>query len=129
MSHGYLKEQNIPPPADAYRSRAETFMFVLVDNELAGYVALADTIRPDCKEAVRQLQTAGIEVYMATGDNQKVADAVAKELGLDGVYAEVLPDQKVHVVKDLQGKGYFVAMTGDGVNDAPAGPTNGVFFR
>ncbi len=120
VSPGYLKEQNIPLPADAYQSGAETVVFVLVDNQLAGYMALADKIRPDSKDAVRQLQSDGIKVYMATGDNQKVADAVARELGLDGVYAEVLPDQKVNVVKDLQGKGYFVAMTGDGVNDAPA---------
>jgi Cu2+-exporting ATPase len=120
VSPGYLKEKNISLPKDAYRSGAETVVFVLVDNQLTGYVALADTIRPDSKDAVRQLQAAGIKVYMATGDNGKVADAVAKELGLDGVYAEVLPDQKVHVVKDLQAKGHFVAMTGDGVNDAPA---------
>ena len=85
-----------------------------------GYVALADRIRDDSKEAVRRLQESGIKVYMATGDNQKVADTVAKELGLDGVFAEVLPDEKVTIVKDLQAKGQFVAMTGDGVNDAPA---------
>ena len=120
VSPGYLKEKRIPLPADAYASGAETVVFVLVEEGLAGYVALADKIREDSKEAVRTLQESGIKVYMATGDNQKVADSVAKELGLDGVYAEVLPDQKVAIVKDLQDKGQFVAMTGDGVNDAPA---------
>jgi Cu2+-exporting ATPase len=93
---------------------------VLLDGQLAGYVALADRIRTDSKEAVQRLQAQGIKVYMATGDNQQVADAVAKELGLDGVYAQVLPDQKVKIVQDLQAQGQFVAMTGDGVNDAPA---------
>jgi Cu2+-exporting ATPase len=120
VSPGYLKEKNIQQPKDAFGSGAETVVFVLVDDQVTGFVALADKIRDDSKEAVQRLQQAGIKVYMATGDNQKVADAVAKELGLDGVYAEVLPDQKVNVVKDLQKQGQFVAMTGDGVNDAPA---------
>ncbi|GAA4400676.1 hypothetical protein GCM10023187_14100 [Nibrella viscosa] len=120
VSPGYLKENGIEQPQDAYGSGAETVVFVLVDGQLAGYVALADKIREDSKDAVRRLQEAGIKVYMATGDNRKVADAVASELGLDGVYAEVLPEQKVNVVKDLQKQGAFVAMTGDGVNDAPA---------
>ncbi len=124
VSPGYLKEKNIAPPADAIGG-VETVVFVLTDGKLTGYVALADTIRGDSREAVQRLQQSGIKVYMATGDNQKVADAVAKELGLDGVYAGVLPDQKVQIVKDLQAKGgptgrQFVAMTGDGVNDAPA---------
>ncbi len=120
VSPGYLKEVRIEQPQDAFGSGAETVVFVLIDDQLTGYVALADKIREDSKEAVHRLQQSGIKVYMATGDNQKVADAVAKELGLDGVYAEVLPDQKVAVVKDLQQQGQFVAMTGDGVNDAPA---------
>ena len=120
VSPGYLKEKGIDLPPDATGSEAETVVFVLTDNQLTGYVALADRIRDDSKEAVQRLQESGIKVYMATGDNQKVADAVAKTLGLDGVYAEVLPDQKVTIVKELQAKGQFVAMTGDGVNDAPA---------
>ena len=120
VSPGYLKEKNIDLPPDATGSEAETIVFILTDETLTGYVALADRIRDDSKEAVRRLQESGIKVYMATGDNQKVADAVAGELGLDGVYAEVLPDQKVTIVKDLQASGQFVAMTGDGVNDAPA---------
>ncbi|XAZ81958.1 heavy metal translocating P-type ATPase (plasmid) [Fibrella sp. ES10-3-2-2] len=120
VSPGYLKEKGISQPADAKSNGAETVVFVLIDDALAGYVALADKIRADSKEAVQRLQQAGIDVYMATGDNQQVADAVAKELGLNGVYAEVLPDQKVAIVKDLQQQGKFVAMTGDGVNDAPA---------
>lgn len=120
VSPGYLKEKHIDLPPDATGSDAETIVFILTDGRLTGYVALADRIRADSKEAVRRLQESGIKVYMATGDNQKVADAVAKELNLDGVFAEVLPDQKVTIVKDLQAKGQFVAMTGDGVNDAPA---------
>ena len=120
VSPGYLTEKGIKPPPDATGSAAETVIFILTDNQLTGYVALADRIRDDSKEAVQRLQESGIKVYMATGDNRRVADAVAKTLGLDGVYAEVLPDQKVKIIKDLQGKGQFVAMTGDGVNDAPA---------
>ncbi|MBC7569686.1 MAG: heavy metal translocating P-type ATPase [Spirosoma sp.] len=120
VSPGYLKDKNIPLPPDALSGAIETVVFVLMDDQLVGYVALADKIRDDSKEAVQRLQQSGIKVYMATGDNQKVADAVAKELGLDGVFAEVLPDQKVTIVKDLQARGQFVAMTGDGVNDAPA---------
>lgn len=120
VSPGYLTEKHIAIPADAFGHGAETVVFVLTDGELTGYVALADTIRGDAKEAVQRLQASGIKVYMATGDNQNVADAVAKELGLDGVYAGVLPDQKVTIIKDLQVQGQFVAMTGDGVNDAPA---------
>ena len=120
VSPGYLKEKEIKLPPDATGSDAETVIFVLMNDQLMGYIALADRIRDDSKEAVRRLQESGIKVYMATGDNQKVADTVAKELGLDGVFAEVLPDEKVTIVKDLQAKGQFVAMTGDGVNDAPA---------
>ncbi|GAB3219947.1 hypothetical protein GCM10027423_50700 [Spirosoma arcticum] len=120
VSPGYLKEKGIEQPQDAFSSGAETVVFIVINDQLVGFIALADRIRADSKEAVRRLQESGIKVYMATGDNQKVADAVANELGLDGVFAEVLPDQKVTIVKDLQEKGQFVAMTGDGVNDAPA---------
>ena len=119
-SPGYLTENNITPPPEAVSNGAETVVFVLREGQLAGYVALADRIRDDSKEAVQRLQAQGIKVYMATGDNQQVADAVAQELGLDGVYAQVLPEQKVKIIQDLQAQGQFVAMTGDGVNDAPA---------
>ena len=119
-SPGYLQEKNLAIPPDAAGNGAETVVFVLLDGQLAGYVALADRLRADSKEAVKRLQAQGIKVYMATGDNQQVADAVAKEVGLDGVYAQVLPDQKVKIIRDLQAQGQFVAMTGDGVNDAPA---------
>ncbi len=120
VSPGYLTEKKIELPPDVFGSGAETVVFVLIDNQLTGYVALSDRIRDDSKEAVRRLQASGIKVYMATGDNQKVADSVATELGLDGVYAEVLPDRKVSIIRELQAAGQFVAMTGDGVNDAPA---------
>ena len=119
-SPGYLTENNITPPPEAVSNGTETVVFVLRDGQLPGYVALADRIRADSKEAVQRLKAQGIKVSMATSDNQQVADAVARELELDGVYAQVLPDQKVKIVRDLQAQGQFVAMTGDGVNDAPA---------
>ena len=120
VSPGYLKEKNIEMPADAYSSEAETVVFIIVDEKLAGYIALADEIRPESAEAIKVFKKNGIKVLMATGDNDKVAKAVSDQLGLDGYFAEVLPHQKVQIVKDLQSKGEFVAMTGDGVNDAPA---------
>ena len=120
VSPGYLRDQKIEIPATAYSDQAETVVFVIVNDELAGLIALADEVRPESLEAVKKFKRAGIKVQMATGDNEKVAKAVAEKLGLDGYFAEVLPHQKVEIVKKLQAQNEFVAMTGDGVNDAPA---------
>src|SRR5688572_28991452 len=120
VSPGYLKEKQISVPQNSASSEAETIVFVLIDDQLAGYIALSDEVRPESKAAIEAFKSNGIKVMMATGDNERVAKAVADELGLDGYYAEVLPHQKVKIVKDLQDKNEFVAMTGDGVNDAPA---------
>jgi len=120
VSPGYLKEKQIPIPANSNSSEAETIVFILIVDQLTGYIALADAIRPESKSAIQSFKRNGIKVMMATGDNEKVAKSVADELGLDGYYAEVLPHQKVEIVKELQNKNEFVAMTGDGVNDAPA---------
>jgi Cu2+-exporting ATPase len=120
VSPGYLKDKNIVLPPDSFSSEAETVVFVLIDEGLAGYIALADEVRPESADAIKVLKSNNIKVLMATGDNDRVAKAVSNQLGLDGYYAEVLPHQKVGIVKDLQTKGEFVAMTGDGINDAPA---------
>jgi Cu2+-exporting ATPase len=92
----------------------------LIANSLAGYIALADEVRPESLSAINTLKERGIKVYMATGDNQQVAKAVSEQLSLDDYFAEVLPEDKQRIIKELQQKGEFVAMTGDGVNDAPA---------
>ncbi|MEX1192573.1 MAG: heavy metal translocating P-type ATPase [Brumimicrobium sp.] len=120
VSPGFLKEKNYNQPKDAFKDEAETVVFVISDDELIGYIALADEIREDSYEAIKTLKKRGIKIVMATGDNEKVAKAVSNTLGLDDYYAEVLPEDKQEIIKDLQEKGEFVAMTGDGVNDAPA---------
>jgi Cu2+-exporting ATPase len=87
---------------------------------LAGYIALSDEIRPESAEAVKTLKQNNIKSILLTGDNNKVAKSVSKTIGMNSFIAEVLPHQKLEKIKDLQSKGEFVAMTGDGVNDAPA---------
>lgn len=120
VSPRYLRDEKMTIPEDAYSDAAETVVFVLIDGQLAGYIALADEIRPESYDAIKVFKKNNIKVLMATGDNEKTAKSVSDKLGLDGYYSEVLPHQKVEIVKELQAKKEFVAMTGDGVNDAPA---------
>ena len=106
--------------ADTLRADGQTVMFVAVDGTLAGLIGVADPIKDSTPDAIRVLHDEGIRLVMLTGDSRTTAMAVAKKLGIEEVEAEVLPDRKVEVVKRLQGEGRFVAMAGDGINDAPA---------
>jgi P-type Cu+ transporter len=106
--------------ADALRAEGQTVMFVAVDDKPAGLLGVADPIKESTLEAVRALQAAGLELVMLTGDSQATADVVAKKLGIKRVVAEVLPEQKAAIIKQLQAEGRIVAMAGDGINDAPA---------
>ncbi|PQP00427.1 copper-translocating P-type ATPase [Pseudomonas frederiksbergensis] len=98
----------------------KTAMLVGVDDRLLGVIAVADTIKPEAAEAVAALQASGIKVVLLSGDNHRTAEAVARQVGIERVIAEVLPDDKVAVIRQLQSEGQVVAMVGDGVNDAPA---------
>ncbi|MBC7650972.1 MAG: copper-translocating P-type ATPase [Deinococcales bacterium] len=120
VSPGYLKENNLSIPQDFTPNDTETVVFVIVDNQLAGYIALSDEIRPESAEAIKTLKANSIKSILLTGDNNKVAKSVSETLGMDSFFGEVLPHQKLEKIKELQSKGEFVAMTGDGVNDAPA---------
>jgi Cu+-exporting ATPase len=106
--------------ADELRGQGQTVMFVVVDDEVAGILGVADPIKENTPDAIAELHEEGIRVVMLTGDNRKTADAVAARLSIDEVIAEVLPDQKAEVVNRLQEAGNVVAMAGDGINDAPA---------
>lgn len=120
VSPGYLRENKMNIPQQAASDAAETVVFVIKGDQLAGFIALADKIRAESPQAINILRSKGMKIFMATGDNERTAKAVSDKLGLDGYYSEVLPHQKVEIIKDLQQQGHFVAMTGDGVNDAPA---------
>lgn len=117
---GYLREKNMVVPDGFKANDTETVVFVIIGDALAGYIALSDEIRPESASAIKTLKENRIKSILLTGDNNKVAKAVSDTLGMDSFIAEVLPDQKLEKIRELQSKGEFVAMTGDGVNDAPA---------
>jgi Cu2+-exporting ATPase len=124
VSPGYLEENNLATDNERVRELADegkTVVYVLVDDQPVGAIALADIVREESREALHQLkEVMGLQVMMLTGDAEPVAQWVARELGLDDFFAEVLPDQKADKIKEVQGRGLTVAMVGDGVNDAPA---------
>jgi Cu2+-exporting ATPase len=117
----FTKENNpLPKISSSIDQHTETVNFVLIDRELVGMITLADSIRESSKEAIEQLKAMNIKSFLLTGDNEKIAASVAMKLGMDGYLANVLPHQKQEKVKEFKRKGEVVAMTGDGVNDAPA---------
>ena len=123
VGSNYLKEKGIS--IDDQRvgelvDSGKTAVYVLSNNRVLGAIALADIVRGESREAITRLKNIGIKVVMLTGDNRKVAEWVAGELGIDEYYAEVLSHEKVDVVKKVREEGYVVAMVGDGINDAPA---------
>jgi P-type Cu+ transporter len=115
-----LEVGKLADQADSLRQDGQTVMFVAVDGRAAGLVAVADPVKETTPAAIKRLHQDGLRIVMLTGDNQTTAAAVAKKLNIDEVMPEVLPDQKAEKVKELQGEGRFVAMAGDGINDAPA---------
>ncbi|OYZ23555.1 MAG: copper-translocating P-type ATPase [Bdellovibrio sp. 28-41-41] len=112
--------KEIENSADRLRDDGQTVMFVAVDEKLAGFIGVADPVKETTPEAIQVLQKLGLKVVMVTGDNKRTADAVAKKVQVDEVFADVLPHQKVEIVKNFQALGKIVAMAGDGINDAPA---------
>jgi Cu2+-exporting ATPase len=123
VSPGFLREQNIDlndKLIEPLQAQGKTVVFVLVDGKLKGAIALADIVRPEAKQAIDALKTLNIRCMMLTGDNKATAKWVSDQVGLDEYFAEVLPQDKAAKVKEVQSRGVLVAMTGDGVNDAPA---------
>ena len=115
-----LELNGLDAPALELAGQGKTCMFLAVDGSVHGVIAVADTLKPDAKNEVARLRGLGLEVVMLTGDNARAAAAIGEQLGVDRVEAEVLPQGKAEVVRQLQGEGKVVAMVGDGVNDAPA---------
>ena len=123
VSPGFIKEHEFDYPeekVDEISGQGKTVVFVIMDDQLCGAIALGDKIRESSRNAVQSLHDMGLECVMLTGDNRQTAEYVARELSIDQVFAEVLPDEKADKVKEVQQQNKLVAMTGDGVNDAPA---------
>jgi Cu2+-exporting ATPase len=123
VSPGFLREQNLDHAderVEPLQAQGKTVVFVLVDGKLKGAIALADIVRPEAKQAIDSLKAMNIRCMMLTGDNKATAKWVSDQVGLDEYFAEVLPKDKAAKVKEVQSRGVLVAMTGDGVNDAPA---------
>ncbi len=120
FEHEGIESQLLSAEADKLRAQGQTAMLIAIDQQAAGIIAVADPIKPTTAEAIDALHNEGIRIVMLTGDNRRTAEAVAADLNIDQVQAEVLPEQKASVVKQLQAEGHIVAMAGDGINDAPA---------
>ncbi|MFQ6007902.1 MAG: heavy metal translocating P-type ATPase [Candidatus Zixiibacteriota bacterium] len=120
MEQLHIDTRKLGDKAEQMRAQGQTVMFVAVDSQPAGLIGVADPIKDTTPEAIEQLHKEGISIVMLTGDSKTTAEAVAHKLGIDEVLAEVLPDQKAQAVKLLQSRGKYVAMAGDGINDAPA---------
>lgn len=115
-----IKETDLIEMADEQRNKGETVMYVGIDNKLAGLICVSDPIKETTPKALQDLRSTGLRIVMLTGDNEKTANAIANQLDIDEIEADVMPERKSEVVKNLQKEGYKVAMAGDGVNDAPA---------
>ena len=115
-----LNGGSLSETANARRDEGETVMFVILDNNIAGLVSVADPVKETTPKALQELHQLGFRIIMATGDNERTAKAVAARLGIDEIRADVLPEDKANIIKELQKQGHKVAMAGDGVNDAPA---------
>jgi Cu+-exporting ATPase len=115
-----VSAETLAAQADELRRDGATAIFVAIDGKVAGVLAIADPVKATTPEALASLRSMGVRIVMLTGDNRTTADAIARKLGIDEVEAEVLPDQKAHIVSRLKAQGRSVAMAGDGVNDAPA---------
>ena len=115
-----INAADLPSKADALRAEGQTVMLLVIDDQAAGLIGVADPIKDTTPQAIKDLHAEGLTIVMLTGDNRKTAEAVAGKLNIDQIQAEVLPEQKAEVVKQLQAKGRIVAMAGDGINDAPA---------
>ncbi|MBU5454521.1 heavy metal translocating P-type ATPase [Caproiciproducens sp. MSJ-32] len=120
MNENKISLENLEEVSNRLAEEGKTPMYISIDNKIAGIIAVADTVKENSKRAIERLHAMGIEVAMITGDNKKTAEAIAKQVGIDRILAEVLPEDKANEVKKLQVEGEKVAMVGDGINDAPA---------
>ena len=120
LSKRALEKRDVMLPENTSLDDGATQVFIMINNKLVGVITLEDRIRKESFNAVRKLKEMGIKCFMLTGDNRRIAESVSRKLNLDGYFAEVLPHEKQEKIKELKEKGEFVAMTGDGVNDAPA---------